>query len=743
MISSLGKPIDRVDGRAKVTGQARFAAEYPVAGMAHAYLVTATISKGRVKAIDTAAAKNAPGVLAVLTHQNAPKLTAAPMFNSGGEPAAAAIKTPPLQSDRVAWYGEPVAVVVANTFEQAAYAAGLVAVTYEAKPPALTVAGERDKAAPPPTILGEPPEVKVGDAEAALAGAAVKIDRAYTTPRENHNAIEPHATTAAWDGDMLTVYDASQYVAGVQFTLAREFGVPPENVRVLAPFVGGGFGGKGTAWPHVTLAVMAAKAVGRPVKLPLTREHVYHVTGGRSATEQRLALGADKDGKLVSIIQTGVSATNPEGKMVEPFTFPARHLYASPNIHLAQKSVDLDIAPTTFMRAPGEGPGTFVLESALDELSYELGLDPIELRRVNEPAKNPTPMGKKGEFPPFSSRHLLEATKLGAEKFGWAKRNPKPRSMRDGKFLVGMGMATAYYPAYQMPSSAKVRVNADGTAVALCSAQEMGMGTATAQAQNLAAALGIPVEKARLEYGDTKLPRGGVAGGSSQTISVGAAILASLEALLPKLIALAGKTSPLVGATAEAVEFRDGAVVLKADPKKGETIQAILGRTKVPSAEAGADVTPGDYLKKFSCGSYGAQFCEVKVDPDLGTVRVTRFVGAFDCGRILNAKTARSQFVGGIIMGIGMALMEHTHADERSGRIVNANLGEYYVPTNADVPAIEAFWVDHPDPQTPMGARGIGEIGITGSAAAVANAVFHATGVRIRDLPITPDKLLG
>ena len=754
MNASIGQPVSRVDGRAKVTGAAKFAAEYTYHNVAHAYLVTATVSKGRVTAIDAKAAEGSPGVFAVITHLNAPKLGKAKLFGAGGgEPSALVAGTPILQADGVAWPGQPVAVVVADTFERARHAASLVKVTYEASPAAITLAAERGKAYTPEKVMTDPAEVRVGDAVAALAAAAVKVDAAYTTPRENHNAIEPHAVVAAWAGDTLTVHDATQNVAGVQFTLARQFNVPPEDVRVLAPFVGGGFGGKGGAWPHVTLCAMAARVVGRPVKLPLPRKHVYHVVGGRTATEQRVALGATREGRITALVHTGVTATHPDSPFAEPVTFPARHLYAAPNIFLGQKVVKLDIAPPTFMRAPGEGPGSFALESALDELSYALGLDPVELRRRNEPARNPTPHAppkddrkadkddKPPVFPPFSSRHLLEATALGADKFGWAKRDPKPRATRDGKLLVGTGMATAYYPAYQMPSSARVVVNEDGTAVAQAAAHEMGMGTATAQAQHLADLLGVSVEKVRFEYGDTRMPRASVAGGSSQTVSLGAAVKLAVAALLPKLLALAGNDSPLAGAAPEGVEFRTGAVVLKADPAKGETIQALLGRGKTPRVSGDGSALPGDYLEKFSCGSYGAHFCEVKVDPDLGTVRVTRFVSAYDCGTILNAKTARSQFIGGVVMGLGMALTEHTHADPRSGRVVNSNLGEYYVPTHADVPAVEAYWVTRPDPQTPMGARGVGEIGITGVAAAVANAVYHATGVRVRDLPITPDKL--
>ena len=394
----------------------------------------------------------------------------------------------------------------------------------------------------------------------------------------------------------------------------------------------------------------------------------------------------------------------------------------------------LDTAPPTFMRAPGETPGTFALESALDELAHALKMDPLELRLKNDPDKDPTTGA------PFSLRKFKEACRLGAEKFGWARRKAAPRAVRDGRFLVGMGMATAYYPVHQSPATAKVVLSADGSAVAQSAAHEMGMGTATVQAQHAADCLGLPVAKVRFLYGDTRLPFSPVAGGSATTISVGAAITAACAAMKDKLLALVGRASALSGAKADDVAFADGKLVRKDDAKKGEALGDILKRAKRKSVEATASVKPGD-AKKLSKASYGAQFCEVRVDPDLGEVRVSRFVGAFDCGTILNAKTARSQFIGGIVMGLGMALMEETRADARNGRVTNANLSEYLVPTHADVPALEAYWLDEADPHTPMGAHGIGEIGITGVAAAVANAVFNATGKRIRDLPILPEKL--
>jgi xanthine dehydrogenase YagR molybdenum-binding subunit len=734
--NSVGKPLSRVDGRAKVTGSARYAAEFPAEKMAYGFVVLSTAAKGRIETLDTKAAEAAPGVLAVLTHKNAPKMKTTAAFDpSSSAPKSGATSAPILQTDEVFWAGQPIAVVVAETFEQARHAASLVKATYRQEKAVFDMDALRDKAFIPDKVVGEPGEVKIGDAEKALAAAAVKVDHTYTTPREYHNAIEPHATTAAWDGDKLTVHDASQYVFGVRDMLAEKFGLKPDDVRVLSPFVGGAFGGKGLAWPHVSLAVAAAKHVGRPVKLALTREQLYGCTGYRTPTEQRVALGADKEGKLVALIHTGLTTTSTTNLFAEQFTFPARHLYACPNIHLQQKVVKLDVAPPTFMRAPGECPGTFALESALDELAHALGVDPVELRLKNDPVKDPT-SGK-----PFSQRKFKEAYELGARKFGWSRRKARPGSVRDGRFLVGMGVATAFYPTYQFPGAAKAAVLADGTAVVQSGTHEMGMGTATVQTQHAADCLGLPAEKVRFEYGDTSLPFSAVSGGSSTTISVGAAVASACEALKTTLIGLAGEKSPLAGAKAGELVYKDGRLVRRDEPTKGESLAALAGKAKGGRAEAQVFHNP-EKDDKWSKASYGAQFCEVRVDADLGEVRVTRLIGAFDCGRVLNPKTARSQFIGGMTMGLGMALMEHTDTDPRNGRVVNGDLAGYLLPTHLDVPALDAFWVGEPDPHTPMGAHGIGEIGITGVAAAVANAVFNATGKRVRDLPILPEKLL-
>ena len=734
----IGKPIDRVDGSVKVTGEARFSAEYELDNVACASLVFSTIAKGKIKRIDRSRAEKIPGVLAVITHENAPKMKKPPLFSPSGGSDAAGSEAPVLNTDEIFWNGQPVAMVVAETLDAADYAASLVDVQYNAKTPNLSFEAAKPHASVPKQVMGEEPEVKKGDAEGALANAEFKVDHLYTTPRYNHNAIEPHATTAVWHDGKLTVYDATQFTRGVKDSLAKMLSVAKDDVRVLAPFVGGGFGGKGSMWAHVPLCALAAKVVDRPVKLALSREGVFHIVGGRTPSEQRVALGADKSGKLTALIHTGVTATSTTNDFPEQFSFPARHLYATENLFVGQKVVRLDTVSNTFMRAPGESIGTYALESAMDELSYELEIDPVELRLRNDPDKDPA----KGTE--FSSRHFKEAYRLGAEKFGWRNRPAEPRTQRKGKWLFGQGVATAFYPVYRFPTAAKVRVNADGTAVVQCAAQEMGMGTATVQTQHAAERLGLPLEKVRFEYGDTNLPQAPVAGGSNQTISIALAVQQASEKLQREMLMLA-KThaqSPLAGAHFDETKARESGLFRRNEPGKGETYAAILQRNNRDYLEADAETGQPFETMKYAMGSYGAQFCEVRVNEESGEVRVARWVAAFDTGRILNPKTARSQFMGGIIMGIGMALTEETLFDDRTGRITNPSLAEYHVPVNADVPNIETYFLDIPDPHTPLGAHGIGEIGITGTAAAIANAVFHATGKRVRDLPITLDKLL-
>ncbi len=735
----LGKPMDRLDGRDKVMGAAPFSAEYPLEGLVYAVLAYSTVAKGSIKTIDVSAAEKAMGVLAVITNDNAPRMNPPPLYDPAGGSDASGSDLNVLNTDKILYDGQPIAVVVADTLERAESAASLITASFDRKDAALSFEAAKPTAKTPKNVMGEDTEVKHGDPEAALASATFKVDHRYSTPRYNHNAIELHATTAVWDGDeKLTVYDTSQFIRGAADTLAKMFSLKKENVHVIAKYVGGGFGGKGSVWPHVQLCVLAAKVVGRPVRLALSREGVFRAVGGRTPSDQRVALAAGDDGKLTALIHTGVTATSYTNEFAEQFTFPARHLYAAENLLVDQRVVHLNTTANTFMRAPGESIGTFALESAIDELSYELGMDPIDLRLRNDAETDPA----KGL--PFSARHFKEAYLLGAERFGWRERPAAVRSQKEGDWLIGQGVATAFYPAYRFPAAARVRISADGTATVQCAGQEMGMGTSTVQTQHAAERLGLPMEKVRFEYGDSNLPQAPVAGGSNQTISIALAVQMACEKLHEEILDLVkhDERSPLKGAGVADVEARSGGLFRRSDRSKGETYAALLARAQKSSIEAEATSGQPLELMKYSMGSYGAQFCEIRVHEVTGEARVSRWVGAFDAGRILNPKTARSQFLGGITMGIGMALTEETMFDERSGRIVNPSLAEYHVPVNLDVPKIEAYFLDIPDPHTPLGAHGVGEIGITGVAAAVANAVYHATGKRIRSLPITLDKLM-
>jgi xanthine dehydrogenase YagR molybdenum-binding subunit len=718
----VGQPLRRVDGEVKVTGEATFAAEHKLDNLAYARLVCSTIAKGSIGSIDRSEAERAPGVIAVVTNENNPRLERPPLLDVQHlDRGVAASDLPVMQDAEVHWDGEPVAVVVAETLEQAEHAASLVRVRYDAEQPQVSFDDLKRQAEAPPDIMGEESEIQTGDAEKGLAEAAVTVDNVYRTPRHNHNAIEPHATIAAWDDDgQLTVFDSTQFVSGYQHVLATMFDIAPESVRVVSPFVGGAFGGKWAVWNHTPLCAAAAKVVGRPVKLVLSREDVFRVVGGRTPSEQRVALGADEDGRFTALIHTGTTATTTHARFPEHFSLTPRHLWAADSMRIGQTVVNLDMVANTWMRAPGEWMATFALESAIDELAHELKIDPIELRRINDPEKDPTTGSE------FSSRNLVEAYARGAERFGWDERDPQPRSQRDGKWLVGQGVATAYYPVFRFPGAARVRISADGTALVQVAANEMGMGTATAQIQHAADRLGLPIDKVSFEYGDSDLPAGQItAGGSSQTASVAAAVQAAVEKLHKDL-----------------AKLTDDEDELSRGDDRSATYASILRRAGRDFVEVEESSGQAVEIMKYSMASYGAQFCEVRVDEGSGEVGVSRWVGSFDCGRIINPKTATSQFRGGIVMGIGAALTEETVFDERRGRIMNPSLAEYHVPVHLDVPHIDVIYTDIPDEHSPLGARGVGEIGITGAAAAVANAVFNATGKRIRDLPITLDKLL-
>lgn len=715
--SPIGRPIDRVDGPAKVTGHAKYAAEFAPAGLCHAVIVQSRIPSGRIVRIDARAAEAMPGVLLVLTHRNAPRL---PQQGRAAVNPPAGREISVLQTDAVRYNGEPVAVVLAGTLEQAQEAAARVEIAYERRAAQLDF--ERAKAAAyrPQKMTHGKPDNAWGDAAKALESADVRIDATYTTPYEHHNPMEPHATVAQWEGGRLTLWDSTQYVSGVREAVAKTLGMPAENVRVVSPFVGGGFGCKGSTWSHVVLAAMAARSAGRPVKLVLERPQMFGPVGGRPRTEQRIELGATREGKLVALRHDVVSHTSRFEDFTEPSTQPTRALYACPNGATTQRLVKLDLGTPTFQRAPGESTGTFAIECAMDELAYRLGIDPLELRLRNYADVEPD-TGR-----PWSSKKLRECYEQAAKRFGWARRDPQPRSMRDGSWLVGWGMATATYPAHRMPSKASATLLANGTVVVRSGTQDIGTGTYTVMTQVAADELAIPVDLVRFELGDTRLPKAPISGGSMTVSSVGPAVQAACRELRAVL------------------ERQDGGWLRASDDAARREAFRALARRQAKPLEAQGEAHPDEEdEKRFAARSFGALFVEARVDPALGIVRVPRIVAAYSVGRLLNEKTGISQLQGGIVWGVGMALTEESLLDPAAGRYVNENLAEYHVPVNADIGAIDVTVVDESDTRfNPLGIRGIGEIGITGATAAIANAVYHATGRRVRDLPITLDKLL-
>ncbi len=731
----IGAPVSRLDGPVKVKGEARYAAEFALDGMVHGALVYSTVAKGRIVAIDVAGAEAAPGVVLVMSHLNAPKMQPPPLLMReplGGSGDA----LPVFQDDRVHWNGQPVALVLAESREQADHAASLVRVRYDVEDGVTSMEAARAAGMKVAEFMGAPMQNVIGDAEAALASAAQRVDQVYRTPRQNHHAIELHAVTVAWEGDVLRVHDSTQGVVNAAFTLAEVFGIAQEQVHVTSPFVGGGFGGK-LVWRHHLLAAAASKVSGRPVRIMLSREGVCRAVGGRTTTEQRVAIGADRDGRFISLIHSGVAVMTEYNAMPEPFIHNARVLYAAPAMKLEVQAVNMNMVANVPMRAPGESVGSFALESAVDELAEQLGIDPIVLRRRNEPVQDPT------EGTPFSSRHLIEAYRAGAQAFGWQERHTKPRMRQEGEWLVGLGCATAVFPYYRMEGgAARIVLSRDGHARVSVGVHEMGMGTATAQTQLCAVRLGLPMDKVSFDYGDSTLPGAVLAGGSQQTAVVAAAVKAAHAALCAELLKLAGRESPLAGLKPEQVRSRDGGLCKADAADRWESYADILARAGRDEVVVTAKAPPSQESEHWSMHSYGAIFCEARVNVVTGEPRVTRLLGSFDVGRILNAKTAASQLRGGMIMGLGAALMEETHLDERNGRVVNASLSEYHVPAHLDVPEVEVMWLDIPDPHAPAGMRGVGEIGITGTMAAIANAIYNACGKRVRELPITLDKVM-
>ncbi|HSU05369.1 MAG TPA: xanthine dehydrogenase family protein molybdopterin-binding subunit [Acetobacteraceae bacterium] len=727
----LGQPIDRIDGRLKVTGAARYAAEFAVPDLVHAVLVESTIGAGQITDFDLTEAQAMPGVIAIVTPQNAIRL-------SDKKGSQQTVHAPLLQDMEVHYNGQHIAVVVADTFDRATAAAARVRAQYQPGEPVTRMESALDQAYAPKHFRNgsRPPDSRRGDPDTTFATGAVRVQATYVTPIENHNPMEPHATIARWDGDKLTVWHATQGISGTQQSLAALFGIDAQNVRVICPFVGGGFGCKGNTWPPAVLAAMAAKIVGRPVKLVVTRAQMFTSNGYRPETIQKLSFAASADGRLVSMRHDGFSQMSMPalGEYSEPVGLPTEMLYDCVNVAVTHRLVPTNASLPTYMRAPGEAPGNFALESAIDELAAGLRIDPIDFRLRNYAERDPH------ENKPFASKALRACYAMGADAFGWLRRNPVPRSMRNGRYLVGMGMATSTYPTHRMPADARVQLGANGVALVQVGSQDLGTGTYTVMAQTAAAALGLPVGRVRVELGDSNLPKAPVSGGSMTVASVGPAVLAAAQSVRAKLFDMA-RADRWQGAPDDALRLADGAVF---GPDGRMPIAELMARRGIDAVDATAHAEQGPEKDQYSMHAFGAQFAEVWVDPDLGEVRIRRYVGAFDCGHVLNAKTARSQLIGGIVYGIGMALLEQTHVDEETGRVVNSNISEYLVPVNADVPSIEAIIVPSDDRlSNSLGAKGIGELPMVGVAAAVANAVWHATGVRVRRLPIRVEDMLA
>jgi xanthine dehydrogenase YagR molybdenum-binding subunit len=710
----LGQPLDRVDGPLKVTGRATYAYEYRDAGQpVYGFVVVSSIGKGRITAIDTSAAEKSPGVLLVLTHLNAPK-----------QGARASGTLPQLADDQVLFQGQPVALVVADSFEEARAAAYLVKPSYATEPGSHDLKASRSVAAVPPSRNGSSPDTSNGDIETAFATAPVKIDVTYNTPPQAHAMMEPHATIAKWDGDQVTLYTANQMLPRGVDTISATLLMPKDKIRLVSRYVGGGFGAKLQVQPDAILAAIAARMLNRPVKLALTREQVFAATTHRSDTIQRLRLAANHDGMLQAVAHESWSDNTPGQTDFEAAAMATRNLYATPSMLTAHRLATLNLPVSASMRAPGEAVGLLALECAMDELAIALGMDPIDLRIKNEPSTDP----QNGK--PFSTRTLVPCMQKGAELFGWHKRNPRPGAVLDGEWLVGMGMSAAIRGNPMLAAKASASLSGDGTLTIRTSMTDIGTGSYTILGQIAADMLGLPIDKVRVELGDTNFPAAPGSGGSFGANSAGSAVYDACLNLRNALLQKAGMNP-------DNAVFADGAV--SAD---GQSIRLdrLVGRGGL-SVDGAA--TPGNSRQTFVQQSYGAHFAEVGVSEATGEIRLRRMLGVFTAGRILNAKTARSQAIGGMTFGLGAALMEAIAVDPRDGWFVNSNLGEYHVAAHADIPSIEAIFLPETDDRSSaMKSKGIGELGICGAGAAVANAVYNATGIRIRDYPLTLDKVL-
>jgi xanthine dehydrogenase YagR molybdenum-binding subunit len=691
VMPAVGAPLPRVEAREKVTGAAVYAYEYQVDDLAYGWIVSATVAKGRISALDATAALAMPGVIDVVWHANAPRLQEV----DDHELAV-------LQSPEVSYRGQIVAVVVAQALEIAREAATVVDVSYEReRHDVLLDANHPGMYAPDKVNPAYPTDTADGDFEAAFSDSDVRVDVTYTTPAFHNNPMEPHATLAVWERDTATVYDSNQGAPAARDALAEVLGLPPEVVRVVAPHVGGGFGSKGTPRPNMVLAAVAAKVVGRPVKLAVTRQQMFAVTGYRTPTIQRLRLGASNDGRLDALAHDVWEQSSTVREFAEQTATPSRVMYAAPNRRTTHRLVRLDVPTPSWMRAPGECPGMYALEAAMDDLAFACGLDPVELRVRNDTAVNP----QDGQ--PFSSRNLVRCLREGAERFGWSGRDPRPGSRLEGRWLIGTGVASSAYPAMRRPARAFARLQSDGRIAVGVGASDIGTGARTVLTQIAADALDVGVDRVRMLIGDSALPPAPVAGGSAGTASWGTAVHGACRLLRARIHERVGATD-------------------------GQPVQAVYDTEQDIDAQS-----------SHARHAFGAQFAEVRVDVDSGEIRVSRLLGVFAAGRILNPRTARSQFIGGMTMGMAMALLECSRLDVAHGDYLNHDLAQYHVPVAADAGGIEAHWIDEDDPHlNPMGSKGIGEIGIVGTAAAIVNAVHHATGIRFRDLPLSPGTVL-
>ncbi len=689
----IGHPHNRIDGRLKVSGRATYTyEEWSVGQPLYGFIVEATIGRGRLTKLDTSRAENAPGVRRVITHRNAPRQQPPDLATS---PYSRAL--PMLTGPEISYFAQPIALVVADTFEQARDAAALVDAAYELIKGDFDFAARVHETYAPPNIRGWfDTDSLVGDFDAAFAAAPIQIDETYTTPYEIAAPMEPHSCLAVWSGDVVTAYTSTQIVASARLRIASTLGIAPTNVRVIARYVGGGFGSKLGVHAETILAVIAARELRQPVKVAATRQQTFHLAGHRPASRQRVRLGAERDGRLLAFGHDTTQKASRVSDYIEQIATTGRGLYAAPNRRSTHRAVALDLPGAEDVRAPGEAPGMLAIEAAMDELAYALDMDPIELRIVNEPATHP----ERGV--PYSDRHLVECMREGARRFAWDRRPKRPASLRDGRWLIGYGMATAIRPQFQSETTVNVRIEADGTVVVRSDMTDIGTGTYTILAQVASETLGIPIDRVRVELGDSAFPVSGGSGGSWGATNSCTALARACEMLRDQ-------------------KFPTGVDVSGAVPDM----------MKDPSFAA------------YSLSSYGAHFAEVHVDADTGEIRLRRMLGVFDAGRVFNAKTARSQLIGGMIWGVSAALHEEAVVDPRAGLFVNRDLAQYLVPVHADIPDIDAILLDEFDPRSStLGAKGIGELGICGSGAAIANAVYNATGVRVRAYPITLEKLL-